>query len=40
MNQAKGDHKHLGAVEVVHRFTTPSQFLADFWLDVDQWRPE
>lgn len=36
----KGDHKHLGAVEAAYHFTTPSQLLADFWLDVDQWRPE
>src|SRR3984957_2570318 len=36
----KGDHKHLGAVEMAYRFTTPSQLLADFWRDVDQWSPE
>lgn len=35
----KGDHKHLGAAEVRYGFTTPAQLLADFWADVDQWRP-
>ena len=35
----KGDHKHLGAVEVPYRFTTPTRLLADFWSDVDRWRP-
>ena len=36
----KGDHKHLGAIEAAYRFTTPEQLLADFWSDVDHWRPE
>jgi hypothetical protein len=36
----KGDHKHRGGVEAAYRFTTPQQLLADFWSDVDQWRPE
>ena len=35
----KGDHKHIGDIETRYRFTTPEQLLADFWLDVDQWRP-
>ena len=35
----KGDHRHVGAVETEYRFTTPDQLLADFWRDVDQWRP-
>jgi hypothetical protein len=35
----KGDHKHIGDIETPYRFTTPEQLLADFWLDVDQWRP-
>jgi hypothetical protein len=34
----KGDHKHLGAVEMLYVFTTPAKLLADFWFDVDQWR--
>jgi hypothetical protein len=36
----KGDHRHCGAVETPYRFTTPAALLADFWDDVDQWRPE
>lgn len=36
----KGDHKHLGAVEMPYRFTTPAALLADFWRDVDRWRSE
>jgi hypothetical protein len=35
----KGDHKHVGDCEVAYRFTTPRQLLADFWSDVDRWRP-
>jgi Family of unknown function (DUF6516) len=36
----KGDHRHLGAVEMDYRFTTAAALLADFWYDVNQWRPE
>lgn len=36
----KGDHRHLGADETPYAFTTLEQLLADFWTDVDQWRPE
>lgn len=36
----KGDHKHVGTMETPYRFTTPVQLMADFWSDVDQWRPE
>lgn len=36
----KGDHKHISAVETPYTFTTPDRLLADFWSDVDQWRPE
>jgi hypothetical protein len=35
----KGDHRHVGEVETAYRFTAPDQLLADFWRDVDQWRP-
>lgn len=35
----KGDHKHLGAGEIPYSFTTPARLLADFWADVDPWRP-
>ena len=36
----KGDHRHVGDVEVAYTFTTPATLLADFWNDVDSWRPE
>ena len=36
----KGDHRHIGGVERPYSFTTPAALLADFWTDVDQWRPE
>jgi len=36
----KGDHIHLNNREIPYRFTTPRQLLADFWQDIDQWRPE
>lgn len=35
----KGDHKHLGEAELAYEFSTPGQLLADFWRDVDSWRP-
>jgi hypothetical protein len=34
----KGDHKHLGKVEMTYPFTTPAALLADFWQEVDRWR--
>jgi Family of unknown function (DUF6516) len=36
----KGDHRHFGVVETDYAFTTPAALLADFWKDVDLWRPE
>jgi hypothetical protein len=36
----KGDHRHVGPRETPYSFTTPTQLLADFWSDVDQWRLE
>jgi len=36
----KGDHRHIGGVETAYAFTTPAKLMADFWNDVDQWRPE
>lgn len=35
----KGDHKHIGETEVPYTFVSPQQLLADFWNDVDNWRP-
>jgi hypothetical protein len=36
----KGDHRHIGGVETAYTFTTPAQLMADFWNEVDQWRPK
>lgn len=36
----KGDHRRFGVNEAPYTFTTPTQLLADFWFDVDHWRPE
>jgi hypothetical protein len=36
----KGDHRHLGTTETAYAFTTPEKLLADFWKDVDKWRPK
>ncbi|APP75054.1 MULTISPECIES: toxin-antitoxin system TumE family protein [Xanthomonas] len=30
----KGDHKHIGAVEMPYNFTTLDQLTDDFWADV------
>lgn len=35
----KGDHRHNSGQETPYRFTTPAALLADFWRDVDDWRP-
>nr|WP_235610835.1 DUF6516 family protein [Bordetella sp. H567] len=35
----KGDHRHIGDQEVPYAVTTPERLIADFWRDVDQWRP-
>jgi Family of unknown function (DUF6516) len=35
----KGDHRHIGAVEQKYHFVTMEKVLADFWKDVDEWRP-
>ena len=34
----KGDHRHVGAVEMPYTFTTPEQLYADFMADVTNWR--
>jgi hypothetical protein len=36
----KGDHRHVGGAESTYAFTTPARLLADFWSDVDRWRPD
>ncbi|WP_411725481.1 DUF6516 family protein [Methyloglobulus sp.] len=34
----KGDHKHVGEVEIPYVFESPRRLLADYWHDVEQWR--
>ena len=36
----KGDHKHLDENEVPYEFTTATQLVDDFLLDIEQWRQE
>ncbi len=36
----KGDHRHIGDREEPYRFTSPERLLADFWADIDRWRPK
>ncbi len=33
----KGDHKHLGDMEIPYVFRTVQTLLDEFWKDVDQW---
>ncbi len=35
----KGDHKHLGDIEVAYEFTTLPRLVTDFWDAVEAWRP-
>lgn len=32
----KGDHKHIGAVEIPYTFTSLDQLVINFWDDVDK----
>jgi hypothetical protein len=34
----KGDHRHLGEVEMPYAFRSYEQLLTDFWSDVEAWR--
>lgn len=36
----KGDHRHIGATQTAYAFSTAARLLADFWNDLDEWRPE
>jgi len=38
--RGKGDHRHVGGVEMAYTFTTPECLLADFWNDVQEWRSQ
>jgi hypothetical protein len=35
----KGDHKHVGARQVPYDFQSLTQLVADFWNEIDTWRP-
>jgi len=35
--RGKGDHKHLGDVEMPYAFSSVARVLADFWEDVRRW---
>ena len=34
--RGKGDHKHLGEIEMLYQFVDEAQLLADFWKDVKE----
>lgn len=36
----KGDHKHLGNLELPYRFVGLEKLQADFWADVEDWQEE
>ena len=36
----KGDHKHLGSLEVPYAFRGLERLQADFWVDVESWLEE
>jgi len=35
----KGDHRHVRDAEKPYNFTATENLLADFWQDVENWRP-
>lgn len=35
----KGDHKHVGERQVPYAFASLEQLVADFWHDVEKWKP-
>lgn len=34
----KGDHKHIGDVEIKTTFTSVAELIADFWADIQKYR--
>lgn len=38
--KGKGDHRHASGVETVYTFNGYEKLLADFWADVEAWRPQ
>ncbi len=37
--RGKGDHKHIGNIELPYMFTNPDQLIADFLADVEGAKP-
>jgi hypothetical protein len=35
----KGDHKHVGVEQVSYIFISLAQLVADFWNEIEKWRP-
>lgn len=35
----KGDHRHIRGMEAPYIFTDLDKLQADFWRDIDEWRP-
>ncbi|WP_145561129.1 toxin-antitoxin system TumE family protein [Yersinia mollaretii] len=33
----KGDHKHIGAIEIKTTFTSVAKLLTDFWADIEKY---
>jgi hypothetical protein len=38
--RGKGDHRHVGAVELPYEFSTPDQLMLDFSADIARWNHE
>ena len=36
----KGDHRHIDATKTAYALTAPDALVADFWKDMDNWRPK
>ncbi len=36
----KGDHRHVGGIEIAYRFRTPERLIADFQADIARWNDE
>jgi hypothetical protein len=34
----KGDHKHIGNVEIKTTFTSMAELIADFWNDIEEYK--
>jgi hypothetical protein len=38
--RGKGDHRHLGAVELPYAFSSPDRLVSDFNADIERWNHE